>query len=78
MSDVVEEIIQGLGTAGGGMVFALVVLVGAYFLFKKTFAAFLESNFNSQSFISKIEERQLQLESRISELERDIERSKEK
>ena len=72
MSDVVSEVITGLGTAGGGMVFSLVVLAGAYFLFKKTFTAFLQSNFTQTNFITSIEQRQLELETRLSKIEEEI------
>lgn len=72
MSDIVSEVITGLGTSGGGMLFALVVLAGAYFLFKKTFTAFLQSNFNQTNFITSIERRQMELETRLSKIEEEI------
>lgn len=53
MEDVVSEVIEGLGISGSGMIFVLVVLVGAYSILKKIFSTFLSNNFNQTNIITK-------------------------
>ena len=91
MSDV-DAIITGLNGNNSGIIFALVVLTGGYFLFKQTFGAFA-NNFivnitdqlrnisdelkKTREMLISMQTSQFNFNSRIEKLEEDAKREKQ-